>query len=229
MSDPTQPQADLPVVFLLDCDNTLLDNDGMKAAMDVGLVDALGIGGAREFWQTYERVRAEFGVVDLPLTFDWFTHGKEDTALGQRVTAIIMDFPFAEYVFPGAQRALAHLHTLGTPVIVSDGDTTFQPRKLAESGLARAVGWQAIVYVHKETQLDEIMRRWPARYYVMVDDKPRILTATKLAYPDRFVTVQIRQGHYAAQEVTTPPDISLGDIGELVDLSLADFERHLRR
>jgi hypothetical protein len=141
-----------------------------------------------------------------------------------------MDYPFATCVYPETMDTLAHLRTVGRPVIVSDGDTTYQPHKIEQSGLATAVEWQVVVYIHKEEHLDEIMTRWPASYYVMVDDKPRILAETKRRIPERAVTVQVMQGHYAAagERFDPSPDITLAGIGDMLRLSLADFDPHLK-
>lgn len=228
--EPT-PDHTFPVVFLLDMDNTLLDNDAVKTDMASQLKELLGDELAERFWNEYEEVRRLTGVVDLPLTFERFEHYMPDAATMTRVRAIIMEYPFATRVFPDTLPAIAHMHELGLPVIVSDGDTTYQPRKIALSGLAEAVNWQAVIYSHKEDHLDEILRRWPARFYVMVDDKARILAATKRRIPNRVVTVQVRQGHYAqaTAHFAPPPDLTLASIGDIRTLTTANFEPHLQR
>ncbi len=220
-----QPQ---PVVFILDCDNTLLDNDGVKAGMDARLKGLLGEAGARRFWQVYEDVREREGVVDLPRTFEAFRSDLPDDATLAAVRAAIMDYPFAERLFPDTVATIDHLRQIGLPVIVSDGDTVYQPLKIERSGLAAAVRGEWVIYVHKEEHLDEIMARWPAEFYVMVDDKARILAATKRLLPDRFVTVHILQGHYAGQVYTPSPDITLRTIGDLQSLDLPALRAHLR-
>jgi len=232
---PDRPEAPpddaLPVAFLLDVDNTLIDNDAVKADMAAQLKALLGDDLSGRFWDEYEEVRRLTGVVDLPLTFERFEPLVPDAATMERVRAIIMDYPFATRVFPDAFAALDHLRALGLPTIVSDGDTTYQPRKIALSGLGEAVNWQVVIYAHKEDHLDEILRRWPARFYVMVDDKARILAAIKRRIPDRVVTVHVLQGHYAraTAQVAPPPDIALPGVGDLRALGLSDLESHLRR
>jgi FMN phosphatase YigB (HAD superfamily) len=225
----TTPEHD--VVFLLDVDNTLIDNDAVKVDMAAQLKALLGDELAEQFWDEYEEVRRLTSVVDLPLTFERFAPYVKDEATMAVVRAIIMDYPFASRVFPETMATLAYLRTLGTPVIVSDGDTTYQPRKIERSGLGEAVEWQVVIYVHKEEHLDEILARWPARYYVMVDDKARILAATKRRIPDRAVTVQVMQGHYAqaTAQFAPPPDIVLESIGDVQRLTLADYEPRLKR
>lgn len=220
------PQAE--VVFLLDCDNTLLDNDAVKAEMDAQLHALLGDAMAETFWREYEAVRGQFGTVDLPLTFERFDERHPDPASAARLRSIIMDYPFASRVYPETLATLAYLKTLGLPAIVSDGDSVYQPHKIEQSGLAAAVNWQAVIYVHKEDHLDEIMARWPAKFYVAVDDKARILTAFKTLLPHQFVTVQVLQGHYARSEApATPPDITIDAIGDLRRFTLADLRAHL--
>jgi hypothetical protein len=218
------------VVFLLDCDNTLLDNDAVKTDMDAQLRELLGIPMAETFWREYEDVRRLTGTVDLPLTFERVEERHPDPASAALLRSIIMDYPFASRVFPETMATLAYLKTLGLPTIVSDGDSVYQPHKIEHSGLAAAVNWQAVIYIHKEDHIDEIMARWPAPFYVVVDDKGRILTALKSRMPDRFVTVHVAQGHYAqtAAPEALPPDISIASIGELRDFTIADFRAHLR-
>lgn len=235
------PASHDAVVFLLDVDNTLLDNDRVKEDMARQLRELLGTELADRFWATYEEVRQATGTVDLPLTFERFeryvaSRDLDPERVGKLLAAvrtIIMEYPFATALFPETMATLAHLRTMGRPVIVSDGDTTYQPRKIAESGLGRAVDWQVVIYAHKEEHLDDILLRWPASYYVMVDDKPRILAETKRLIAQRVVTVQVMQGHYAREEspedgqLSPPPDLTLARIGDLRQLALADFAAHL--
>jgi FMN phosphatase YigB (HAD superfamily) len=223
------PDSSDPVVFLLDVDDTLLDNDALKADMAAQLLALLGEARAARFWNEYEAVRHDTGVVDLPLTFERFARSVPDEATMAVVRSIVMNYPFAERLFPETLPALERLRTLGLPVIVSDGDTSYQARKIGQSGLAQLVNWQVVIYAHKEEHLDEIQQRWPACYYVMVDDKARILAATKRRLEGRVVTVHVLQGHYAGEAVASgpSPDITLARIGELRTLTLADFEPHL--
>ena len=216
-----------PAVFILDCDNTLLDNDAVKADMDARLHALLGDGLAARFWETYEVVRDKQGVVDLPMTFIAFQPILRDDDLLDRVQAAIMDYPFQTRLFPQSLGAIAHLETMGRAVIVSDGDTVYQPRKIERSGLGAAVHGQWVVYTHKEEHLAEVMAHWPAEFYVMVDDKARILAETKRRLPERFVTVHIMQGHYAGESYTPAPDLTLPSIGDLQSLDLSALRRLL--
>jgi FMN phosphatase YigB (HAD superfamily) len=226
---PATTRQPTSVVFILDCDNTLLDNDGVKADMDARLKALLGEPLRARFWQVYEDVRQAEGVVDLPMTFTAFRPDLPDEATLDQVRAAIMDFPFSTRLFPATLATVDHLRTFGLPIIVSDGDTVYQPRKIERSGLAAAVRGQWIVYAHKEDHLAEVMARWPADFYVMVDDKARILAETKRRLPDRFVTVQILQGHYADEAYIPPPDLTLREIGDLRTLDLPTLRRYLSR
>lgn len=225
-STPTQPPA--PIVFILDCDNTLLDNDRVKSDMDAELRRLIGDALTERFWQIYEVVRVRESVVDLPMTFLEFRPELPDDATLERVRSAIMDFPFASRLFPATPATLAYLRSCALPVIVSDGDSVYQPRKIERSGLAADVNGQWVVYTHKEDHLEEFMQRWPADFYVMVDDKTRILAETKRRLPGRFVTVHILQGHYANSVFDPPPDITLSDIGGLQTLDLASLRAYLR-
>lgn len=224
---PGQPAG--PVVYILDCDNTLLDNDAVKAGMETQLRDALGDALANRFWKIYEQVRESTGgTVDLPETFARLRPELPDDATYERAYAAVMDYPFATQLYPTTLAVLQRLHSVGLPVIVSDGDQVYQPRKIERSGLAAAVDGQVVIYSHKEDHLDEIQARWPASYYVMVDDKARILAETKRRAPNRFVTIHIMQGHYAGDTSFTPkPDLTLASIGDLLTLDLAGLTRYL--
>jgi FMN phosphatase YigB (HAD superfamily) len=230
MSAPRTEDTGDRVVFFLDCDNTLLDNDALKEDLAARLRALLGERLAARFWEDYEAVRQEAGGVDLPLTFARFRSACPDAALHARVVATVMDYPFAERLYPETLETLAYLREIGLPVILSDGDNAYQPRKIAASGLAAAVDGRVAIYVHKEEHLDEVMARWPAPFYVMVDDKPRILATLKRMHPDRFVTVQIVRGHYAntSERFEPAPDLVLPEIGALRGVSLAQLRGYLR-
>lgn len=216
-------------VFILDVDNTLLDNDAIKADYDQRLRGLLGFDLIQRFWETYEEVREETGTVDYPLTLERFRADCPDTALLEQARALIMDYPFAERLYADTLATLAHLRQIGEPAIVSDGDQVYQALKIEQSGLRAAVEGRVLIYVHKEDHLSTIMARWPSTLYVMVDDKARILAATKAQLPDRFVTVHVRQGHYGleTEQYTPPPDISTAGIGDLQGYNLEDFIRHV--
>lgn len=217
----------LPIVFLLDCDNTLLDNDALKDDLNARLDALLGPDLTRRFWQIYEEVRAATGVVNMPLTFARFAPLCPSPTVAARVESTFMDYPFPTQVYPDTMATLSYLHAIGEPVILSDGDSVYQPRKIAASGLAAAVDGQVMVVEHKEQVFGDAMRRWPGAFYVVVDDKERILAALKQALPDRVVTVQVVQGHYADEQYLPAPDIRIAEIGELRHYSPADLARYL--
>lgn len=228
LPDASQSAPFQPIVFVLDCDNTLLDNDAVKAEMDLRLRESLGVALTSEFWRVYEDVRASEGTVDLPATFEALRPALSSDDALERARHAVMDFPFHKFLYPESLATLAALKRHGSPVIVSDGDTVYQPRKIMRSGLAAAVDDQWVVYVHKADHLDAIMRRWPARLYVMIDDKARILSESKRKRPDRFVTVHILQGHYALAITDPPPDLTLDSIGAVRDLDFARLGEYLR-
>jgi FMN phosphatase YigB (HAD superfamily) len=213
------------VVCLLDVDNTLLDNDRFSAALDAQLVQALGEAGRLRYRALYEALRAERGYADYlePLQHMRREFETDPDLLG--MSAYLLDFPFAELVYPGALDALQALGRQGAqPVILSDGDIVFQPRKIRRAGLWDAVSGRVQVTVHKERTLDAVQRAWPARHYVVVDDKPRLLAAIKAAWGRQVTTVFVRQGHYARQGEDAsmpPPDVAIAAIAELARLDIA--------
>ncbi|HXD59224.1 MAG TPA: HAD family hydrolase [Thermoleophilaceae bacterium] len=215
------------VVFLLDVDNTLLDNDAVSADLRKHLTKAFGEERQEQYWNFFEELRSELGYADYLGALQRFRLAfPHETALIQMSTWLI-DYPFANRLFPGSLDVIAHLKEMGLPVILTDGDVVFQPRKIARSGIQEAIDGHVLLYVHKEEELGEVERRYPADHYVLVDDKLRILAAVKESWGERVTTVFPRQGHYALDpEVLSkypPADITVDRIGDLLSLSLKDF------
>jgi len=213
------------VVFLLDVDNTLLDNDGVADDLRDHLAQAFGEERQRRYWAIFEELRQEVGYADyLGALQRYRIENPRDPHL-LRVSSYLIDYPFADRVFPAALDAIAHLTGWGPTVILSDGDVVFQPRKVDRSGLCQAVGGRVLIYIHKEQELDDVEGRYPERHYVLVDDKLRILTAVKAAWGTRVTTVLPLQGHYAldpAEMAKYPPaDVTIERIGDLLRVERA--------
>ena len=217
------------VVFLLDVDNTLLDNDRIVADLRSHLEGAFGVASSGRYWAAFEALRTELGYADYlgalqRYRADAERGGSDDERL-LAMSSFLIDYPFAERLYPRAFEVIAQLGQFGPPVILSDGDVVFQPRKIQRSGLWDAVGGRVLIYIHKEQMLDAVQRHFPARHYVMIDDKLRILTAMKAILKDRLTTVFPRQGHYAfdpANSAAYPAaDFSVEHIGELANFNLA--------
>jgi FMN phosphatase YigB (HAD superfamily) len=214
------------VVFLLDVDNTLLDNDRIIVDLRDHVEREVGVACAGRYWSIFEALRTELGYADyLGALQRYRVHAERDGADDQRlllISGFLVDYPFAERLYPRALDAIDHLAAFGPTVIVSDGDVVFQPRKVQRSGLWKAVCGRVLIYIHKEQMLDDVQRHYPARHYVMVDDKLRILAAMKKAWQERLTTVFPRQGHYAVDPRNIagypPADITLACIGDLLDI-----------
>jgi FMN phosphatase YigB (HAD superfamily) len=212
------------VVFLLDVDNTLLDNDAVIEDLRRHLVDAFGLECQQRYWEIFEQLRTELGYADYLGALQRYRieHPREARLLG--ISLYLLHYPFADRVYPGAFDAIRHLRLRGPVVILSDGDVVFQPRKVERSGLWSAVEGEVLIYIHKERMLDDVEQRHPARHYVMVDDKLRILAAMKQVWGNRLTTIFPRQGHYALdpENINAYPsaDITVEGIGDLVN---ADF------
>jgi FMN phosphatase YigB (HAD superfamily) len=212
------------LVFLLDVDNTLLDNDALKAEIGKRVEALVGTQLALRFWVLYEEVRQEQDYVDYPETLARFIHEHGAAAKPEQLRAIFESLPFASFLYPGVMETLQHLRSLGTAVILSDGDQVFQPRKIRQSGLEEAVGGNVLIYVHKEHELAHVFARYPADHYVVVDDKSRILSALEEDCPTAFTTVFVLQGHYAREgEYRPTPDITIHHIAELSSFSKTQF------
>jgi FMN phosphatase YigB (HAD superfamily) len=217
MSDPNK------VVFLFDVDNTLLDNDRVSVDLRRYLLKEVGAARAGLYFEIFETLRTELGYSDYLGALQQYrlVHPRDPHLLA--VSSFLVNYPFANRLFPGSLDAVEHAATLGQTVILSDGDVVFQPRKVERSGLFDAVEKRVLIYIHKEHELDDVERRYPADHYVLVDDKIRILSAVKAIWGERLTTVFPRQGHYAlAPQVANfpSPDITLGRISELCEYDL---------
>jgi FMN phosphatase YigB (HAD superfamily) len=213
------------VVFLLDVDNTLLDNDHVVADLSNHLEREFGRESRERYWAIFEALRAELGYTDYLGALQRYRLGDLNDPRLLLMSSFLVDYPFAQRLYPNALDVIKHLRTWGPTVILSDGDVVFQPRKVQRSGLWDAVEGRVLIYIHKEQMLDAVVRRYPARHYVMVDDKLRILAAMKDAWGGRLTTVFPCQGHYALdpRNVIAHPraDLTVERIGELVKYDLA--------
>lgn len=185
------------VVFLLDCDNTLLDNDLVQEDLRDHLAREFGVASRDRYWAILEDLREELGYADYLGALQRYRLGDEGDPRLLWMSSFLVDYPFATRLYPGALDVVRYLGTQGTTVVLSDGDVVFQPRKIRRSGLWAAVEGRVLIYIHKERMLHAVAARYPARHYVMVDDKLRILAMMKSIWGDRLTTVFPRQGHYA--------------------------------
>jgi FMN phosphatase YigB (HAD superfamily) len=212
------------VVFLLDVDNTLLDNDRIIADLSDHLAHEFGDESRDRYWEIFEALRAELGYADYLGALQRYRVGVTSDPRLLLISSFLVDYPFAQRLYPGALDVIKHLRAWGPTVILSDGDVVFQPRKVQRSGLWEAAESRVLIYLHKEQMLAEVESRYPARHYVMVDDKLRILAAMKAVLGNRLTTVFPRQGHYAFDPKNIaaypPADITVERIGELVNYDL---------
>ncbi|HVN46087.1 MAG TPA: HAD family hydrolase [Steroidobacteraceae bacterium] len=209
-------------VFLFDVDNTLLDNDAVQDDLSAHLEREVGLQSRDRYWQIFEQLRAELGYADYLGALQRYRLEHQDDTQLMRVSFFLLDYPFADRLYPGALAALARCRALGPTVILSDGDVVFQPRKVQRAGLWDAVEQRVLIYLHKELMLESVAQRYPAENYVMIDDKLRILTAMKKVWGERLTTVFPRQGHYALdpRELARWPraDVTLESIAALAEL-----------
>jgi FMN phosphatase YigB (HAD superfamily) len=185
------------IVFLLDCDNTLLDNDRVEEDLRDHLAREFGPASRDRYWAILEQLRSELGYADYLGALQRYRLEDMSDARLLLMSSFLVDYPFSSRVYPGALDVLRHLRSWGLTLILSDGDVVFQPRKIQRSGLWAAVEGRVLIYIHKELMLDAVAARYPARHYVMIDDKLRILAMIKKIWRDRVTTVSPRQGHYA--------------------------------
>ncbi len=208
------------LVFLIDVDNTLLDNDQLVRDLMDHLEREYGAASRERYSQILEQVRARLGYVDYLGALQQYREEHLDDPRLLQMSSFLVDYPFASRLYPGTLDVLKHLDAWGTTVILSDGDVVFQPRKVQRSGLWDAVDGRVLIYIHKERMLPAVERRYPARRYIMIDDKVRILHAVKSAWGDRVTTILPRQGHYAHDPAlmasVPPPDVTVEHIADLL-------------
>ena len=210
------------VVFLVDVDNTLLDNDRIQDDLKRHLEREFGVASRDRYWAILEALFVELGYRDyLGALQRYRTEHAADVRL-MAMSSYLVDYPFANRLYPGALDVLERFRAWGPTVILSDGDVVFQPRKVERSGIAEAVEGHVLIYIHKEEMLDDVERRYPGRHYVLVDDKPRILTAVKKAWGNRVTTMFPRQGQYARDAKLYPAaDLTVERIGDLVNYEMS--------
>ena len=226
----TQPH---PIVFLVDVDNTLMDNDGIQQDLKDHLERVYGVASRVRYWKILEELFDEVGYRDYIGALQRYRleHPFEVELLS--MSSFLIDYPFFDRLFPAALELLKRLSSLGPTVILSDGDVVFQPRKVERSGLAKAVDGRVLIYVHKEQALDDVERRYPADHYVLVDDKLRILAAVKQFWGERVTTVFPRQGSYAHDPKLVgafpPADLTIEGISGLLDCDPPQLRTAARR
>jgi FMN phosphatase YigB (HAD superfamily) len=219
--------ANPPTVFLFDVDNTLLNNDRVSHDLKQHLINKVGATSAGRYWEIFEQLRTELGYADYLGALQRYRIEQPRDPKLLAVSHFMINYPFANRLFPESLDAVEHAQRLGRAAILSDGDVVFQPRKVDRSGLYEIFEGNVLIYIHKELELDDVEAKYPATHYVMVDDKVRILAAIKKYWGARVTTIFPRQGHYAldAAEVAKypAPDITLQRIGELQNYSLVQI------
>ena len=217
------------MTFLLDVDNTLLDNDRITADLRDHLNRQLGPTHADSYWKCFEKIRDEMGYADYLGALQKYRQAYPHDTHVLEVYQFLVEYPFADRLFPGALEVIRKLKQKGQVVIVSDGDVVFQPIKIQRSGISKAVEGHVLIYVHKEHEMDDVQQRYPSEHYVMVDDKLHVLGGMKKCCP-LVTTVFVRQGHYAHDthiiDTSPQPDAAFDHIADLLH---ADLDALLRR
>jgi hypothetical protein len=212
------------IVFLFDIDNTLVDNDRVQADLKQHLATTYGPDARDRYWEILEQQRTELGYVDYLGALERYRIEAMHRPEILRMSNWMIDYPFADRLYPGAMDAVRHVRQWGLPVVLSDGDAVFQPRKVERSGIWQEFEGRVLIYIHKEEELDDVERLFPARHYVLIDDKLRILATVKKIWGDRVTTIFPKQGHYALDPAVLtqypPADVELAAIGDLVKYDL---------
>jgi FMN phosphatase YigB (HAD superfamily) len=210
-------------VFLFDVDNTLLDNDRITQDLKDHLEKDFGVATRDRYFALFEELRAELGYADYLGALQRYRDENPRDVRLLKMSAYLVDYPFSDRLYPQALEAVTHVSQWGPTVILSDGDVVFQPRKIQQSGIRRAVDGRVLIYIHKEEVLDDVERRYPADHYFFIDDKPRLVAAIKNYWKDRVTTIMPRQGHYALDAKSlaqfAPADFVIEKIGDLMTYS----------
>jgi FMN phosphatase YigB (HAD superfamily) len=212
------------VVFLVDVDNTLLDNDRIQEDLKEFLARTCGAACRDRYWQILMDLWDDLGYRDYLGALQKYRVENPHELELLSAAAYLIEYPFAERLYPSALETLGKLSTFASTAVLSDGDVVFQPRKVERSGIWQAVDGRVMIYIHKEQELEDVARRYPAEHYVLVDDKLRILTAVKKIWGPRVTTVFPRTGSYAhdpeAAATNPKPDFTIESIGDLTGASL---------
>ena len=218
-------EAPSDIVTLFDCDNTLLDNDQVVADLRDHLEREFGVGNRDRYFEIFEALRKELGYADYLGALQRYRLGANNDPRLLKMSSFLVDYPFVDRLYPGSLNVIKHFGKFGPTVILSDGDAVFQPRKIQRSGLWDAVDGRVLIYIHKETMLDDVEKRYPAQHYIMVDDKLRILAEMKKVWGNRLTTIFPRQGHYALDPYNAvkypAADVTVEHISDLVDCDLS--------
>jgi FMN phosphatase YigB (HAD superfamily) len=224
--DKSMP-AHTDTVFLFDVDNTLLNNDAVQEDLSAHLEAEFGRAARDRYWTIFETLRSELGYADYLGALQRYRVEHLDEPHLLRMSAFLIDYPFEGRLFPGALKAISHCRRVGPTAILSDGDVVFQPRKVLRSGLWEAFEGRVMIFLHKEQMLDAVERHYPAKHYVMVDDKLRLLDAMKKIWGSKLTTIFVRQGHYALDLATISAypaaDITLEKIGDLATTNVSNL------
>jgi FMN phosphatase YigB (HAD superfamily) len=223
----THPDAKRGTVFLFDVDNTLLDNDRVAEDLKRHLASKVGEASEQRYWEIFEGLRTELGYADYLGALQRYRVERPRDPKLLEVSYFMVNYPFANRLYPESLDAVEYARRMGRAVILSDGDVVFQPRKVDRSGLYDTFQGHVLIYVHKELELEDVEAKYPAAHYVMVDDKVRLLTAIKKYWGAQVTTVFPRQGHYALDAALVAqypkPDITMERIGELQKYSLEEM------
>jgi FMN phosphatase YigB (HAD superfamily) len=220
----SQTRAASSVVFLVDVDNTLIDNDRIQQDLKDHIELSYGRAARERYWAILEALFVELGYRDYLGALQRYRveHAFHVELLS--MSSFLIDYPFADRLFPDALKVLGWLRRHGLTVILSDGDVVFQPRKVGRAGLSDAVDGRVLIYIHKEKALDDVQCRYPAEHYVLIDDKLRILTAVKQIWRERVTTVFLRQGSYAQDprivDAFPSADVTIARLADLLDCDL---------
>jgi len=226
LSEVASSEAPAEMFILVDVDNTLFDNDRFAVELSAHLETSFNVTERERYWSLHKKRWAETGISDYLGTMQEFRVGLQNDPALLQMSSFLLDFPFADLLYPHALEVVVHLRTLAPASALSDGDMVFQPRKVAHTGVFDAFDGNVLIYQHKQHELALMQQRYPAQHYVMIDDKPNILADMKNVLGDRLTTVFVRQGQYAANaspELRNAPDIKIDRIGDLLGYTLSDF------
>ena len=88
-------QAEGDVVFLLDVDNTLLDNDRFGADLGARLEQAFGADQRDRYWSIFAALREKLSYADYLAALQKFRVGLDGNPDLLQMSAFMLEYPFA--------------------------------------------------------------------------------------------------------------------------------------
>jgi len=209
-----------PTLFLVDLDNTLLNNDAVKAEIRKSLITVLGQSDAQHFWDHYNAIRTKTNLVDFPSAIKKYCEEKNAKTCDIRLKKIFHSINFKQALYPNVENVLNHLKTKGEVALFTEGDMIYQKVKIEKSGVGAMVN-HIYHFEHKLEHFEAIKKKFHTYHIVVIDDRSETLMKLKALYPE-ITIVEVCQGHYSDVDHKPHPELdkTIESIGDLLHRKL---------